>query len=65
MDSTDELLMRVRTASEDLDLAKKEYKVAVFLASSRGHSNVQIARAARKTEAAIRMYLKREIERRR
>ena len=60
MDSSDELLVNVRDKSQALERAKQEYRTALLLASSRGYSNVQIAKAALKTEAAIRMYLKRK-----
>lgn len=61
---SEELLARVERASAALNTARQEYSTAIFLAASRGYSNVQIARAAKKTEAAIRMYLKRTAERR-
>ena len=54
------LLQRVREAALDLEEARREYAIAVTIAASRGYSNVQIARAARRTEAAVRMYLKRQ-----
>lgn len=56
-----DLLARVRTAARALEQAKSEYFTSVVLAKSRGHSNIAIARAAGKTEAAIRIYLKRKL----
>lgn len=56
----EDLLDRVRHASTKVDDARREYFTAITLAASRGYSNIQIANAARKTEAAIRMYLKRQ-----
>ena len=61
--ASEELLDRVGRASQDLVRARQEYSTSVWLAASQGYSNVQIARAARKTEAAIRMMLKRHGQR--
>lgn len=57
---SEDLLDRVRHASTRVDDARREYFTAITLAASRGYSNIQIAKAARKTEAAVRMYLKRQ-----
>ena len=57
---SEDLLDRVRYASVRVDDARREYFTAITLAASRGYSNIQIANAARKTEAAVRMYLKRQ-----
>lgn len=59
---SEELLARVERASQGLNRARQEYSTAVWVAASRGYSNVQIAKAAQKTEAAIRMMLKRKAQ---
>jgi hypothetical protein len=60
MDSRDDLLNHVRASAEVLATAKENYRDALLRARAAGCSNVAIAQAARKTEAAVRMYLKRK-----
>lgn len=54
------LLGEVADKSDALEQARAEYQYAVLTASDSGYSNVAIAVAAAKSEAAIRMYLKRK-----
>jgi DNA-directed RNA polymerase specialized sigma24 family protein len=55
-----EALRQVRASAEVLQAAKENYRDALLQARIAGCSNVAIARAAQKTEAAVRMYLKRK-----
>lgn len=60
MELTDSHLSRVRDTAQALERAKAEYRDALLAARDWGCSNVAIARAAQKSEAAVRMYLKRK-----
>lgn len=54
------LLSLVQERAERLDAAKSEYAEAVLAASKAGWPNTVIAKWAGRTEAAVRMYLKRK-----
>lgn len=54
------LLGEVAVKADALEQARAEYQYAVLTASDQGYSNVAIGVAAMRSEAAIRMYLKRK-----